>query len=298
MISDNQIPMIAEGWHRGGGCVPDSRRRDLHRLLLAGQRLNTLSKQATTNGCWLSTGSLNEIGRPYGGTAARELPRCRDGPSDRRADLIQLAREARKKGWWIPYRGVLKQGFSDYLAFESEADSFRSYQVHLIHGLLQTEEFARAVLRTSRVLRTPEEIDRAVEARIARQQRLTSTEHPLQMWQIIEEGALRRTIGDAVTMRAQLDHILGLARLPNVSIQVIPYRSATHVALDGPFELLGFDDYPDVLYVEHFGGCRFFEKPEETTDAKVVLDHLRSSALNTADSAALIKRVAEEMYES
>ncbi|MGH3391539.1 MAG: helix-turn-helix domain-containing protein [Actinomadura sp.] len=227
-----------------------------------------------------------------------ELCEAYEISGERRAELIQLAREARKQGWWLPYRGVLKQGFSDYLAFESEADSFRSYQVHLIHGLLQTEDFARAVLRTSRVLHGPEEVDRAVEARVARQKRLTSLEKPLQMWQIIEEGALRRTIGDAATMRAQLDHLLEVSRLPNVSIQVIPYRSATHVALDGPFELLGFDDYPDVLYVEHFGGCRFFEKPEETTDAKVVFDHLRSSALNTADSAALIQRVAKEMYGS
>lgn len=227
-----------------------------------------------------------------------ELCEAYEISGERRAELIQLAREARKQGWWLPYRGVLKQGFSDYLAFEAEADQYRSYEVHLMPGLLQTEDFARAVLRTSRVLRMPEEIDRAVEARVARQKRLTSTENPLQMWQIIEEGALRRTIGDITTMRAELDHLLEVSRLPNVSLQVIPYRSATHVALDGPFTLLGFNDYPDVLYVEHFGGCQYFEKPEETADGKVVFDHLRSSALNTADSAALIRQVAKELSES
>lgn len=210
-----------------------------------------------------------------------------------RGDLVQLARDARKQGWWHTYRGVLKQGFSDYLAFEAEATVYSSYETHLIPGLLQSEAYARAVLRGSGDLRAAAELDRAVEARRARQERVTDAE-PLQVFQIIEEGALHRVVGDQDTMHGQLQHLDELGRLPNVSIQIVPYRAATHVALDGPFTLLQFDDYPSVLYVEHFMGCQYYEKSEETAHGSVVFNHLRSSALNTSDSAALIRNIAAQ----
>ncbi|GAA4126936.1 helix-turn-helix transcriptional regulator [Actinomadura keratinilytica] len=213
----------------------------------------------------------------------------------RREELITLAREAKKQGWWHSYLSVLKSGFGDYLEFESEADQYRSHDVHLIPGLFQTEAYARAVFRTSTALTTPEEIDRAVEARLARQKRLTSSERPLRVSQIIEEGALRRVIGTYRTMREQLRHLIELAQLPNVEVQIASYRSTNHVAFDGPFTLLHFADYPDVLYVEHFMGCQYYEKPEETAHGSVVLERLRRSALNPSDSIALIRQVIEEM---
>lgn len=213
----------------------------------------------------------------------------------RRDELIILSREARKQGWWHSYLSVLKSGFGDYLEFESEADQYRSHDIHLIPGLFQTEAYARAVFRTSAVLTTPEEIDRAVEARLARQARLTSSEHPLRVSQIIEEGALRRAIGSSRTMREQLHHLIELGQLPNVELQIAPYRSTNHLALDGPFTLLHFAEYPDVLYVEHFMGCQYYERPEETAHASVVLERLRRSALDPSDSIALIRQVIEEM---
>lgn len=223
-----------------------------------------------------------------------ELCEAYEVSGERRSALVTLAREARKQGWWHTYRSVLKSGFSDYLAFESEAQWYRSYEVHLIPGLLQTEAYARATLHNSAILSTPHEVERAVEARLARQERITTVTSPLQVFQIIEEGALRRVIGNAETMRDQLHHLIKLGSVANVSLQVVPYRSASHVALDGPFTVLGFDDYPNVLYVEHFGGCQYYEKPEETAHGNVVFEHLRGSALNASDSAALIRRIIEQ----
>jgi transcriptional regulator with XRE-family HTH domain len=231
-----------------------------------------------------TTGEVMELCEAYGITG------------DQRAELIQLARDARKQGWWHPYRDVLKVGFGDYLAFEAEAVGLRWYEIHLIPGLFQTEDYARAVLGSSR-FRTPEETERAVQARLDRQKHLTSTDDPIQVWLILEEAALRRIIGDAATMRGQLERLLEVGKQPNVSIQVVPYRAATHAALDGPFLLMAFDGYPNVLYIEHFMGCQYYEKSEETTHASVVFDHLRASALNAADSAALIRHVIKETFD-
>jgi hypothetical protein len=217
---------------------------------------------------------------------------------DQRAELIQLARDARKQGWWHPYREVLRAGFGDYLAFEAEALSLRAYDIHLIPGLFQTEAYARAVLATEQLMRTTEDMERAVQARLARQERLTSPDKPIHAFQVIEEAALRRIIGDAETMREQLAHLLEVGKQSNVSLQVVPYRAAAHAALDGAFLLMAFDGYPDVLYIEHFMGCQYYEKPEETAHGNVVFDHLRASALNAVDSAALIRRVIKEMTDS
>jgi transcriptional regulator with XRE-family HTH domain len=215
---------------------------------------------------------------------------------ERRAELIKLAREAKEPGWWHSYRSVLKSGFSDYLAFESEADQYRSHDVHLIPGLFQTEAYVRAVFETSAALSTPGEIDQAVKARLVRQERLTSPEKPLQVFQIIEEGALRRVIGSYPTMREQLRHLIKLGELPNVELQIVPYKSSND-ALDGPFTVLNFEDYPDVLYVEHFGGCQYYEKHDETTRGSVVFERLRGSALTPSDSVALIRQVIEELHD-
>ncbi|MFI6520560.1 helix-turn-helix domain-containing protein [Spirillospora sp. NPDC050679] len=227
-----------------------------------------------------------------------ELCEAYEISGDERAALIQLAREARISGWWEPYRSDIKPGFTDYLAFEAEADRYHSFQAQLIPGLFQTEDYARTILRCSPTPRSPEELERTLKVRMARQSRLTDPDRSLQVWQVVEEGALRRVIGGPALMHAQLEALLTVGRLPNVSLQVVPYKAGEHIALEGPFNLLGFNDYPDVLYVEHFGGCRYMEKPEETVRASLTFEHLRSAALNVTDSAAFIKQVADEFLRA
>lgn len=212
---------------------------------------------------------------------------------EERAELVRLARESRRQGWWHPYRAVLKPGFSQFLNFEAEALAYRSYEAQVIPGLFQTGDYARAVLRGSRS-RTPEETERGVQVRLARQERITRSVDPLNVWQIVEEGALRRVVGGPDTMREQLGHLLELGALANVSLQVLPFTAGVHAAIDGPFVLLTFGGYPDVLYLEHLMGCVYLEDPAQTTAAKLVFDHLRASALNTGDSAVLIRDLMEK----
>ncbi|MEV0401948.1 helix-turn-helix transcriptional regulator [Actinoallomurus sp. NPDC050550] len=212
---------------------------------------------------------------------------------EKRAELIKLAREARKKGWWQEYGDYVKKGFIDYLAFEAEATTYRGYEAQLVPGLFQTEDYARAIFRTW--FSGEDDIERGVEARLARQRRITTSTRPLHVWAIIEEAALRRIVGGAEIMNDQLGRLIELGRLANVSIQVLPYRAGVHAAIDGPFVLLAFDGYPEVLYIEHLMGCVYLEKPGETARGSVVFDHLRTSALNTSDSAALIEEVRKQM---
>lgn len=207
-----------------------------------------------------------------------------------RRELVQLARDARMKGWWQDYTDEVKTGFSDYLALEDEARTYRAFDVQLVPGPFQTEEYMRAVYRGARS-RTDPEIQRMVEVRLARKERLVSAADSLHVIQIIEESALHRVVGTGATMRSQLGHLLELSELANVSVQVVPYRAGVHRAIDGPFILLTFDGYPDVLYIEHLMGCLYMENPRETRSGSLVFDHLRASALNASDSRALIKEV-------
>jgi transcriptional regulator with XRE-family HTH domain len=207
---------------------------------------------------------------------------------DDRARLIQLARNARHRDWWHEYSDLLKKGFVDYLAFEAEALTSRGYEAQVIPGVFQTKEYARAILSSSQP-RRPDEIERGVELRLARQRRITATEDPLNVWAVIDEAVLDRVADSRAVMKAQLEHLLYLGELPTVSIQVLPYAAGIHPAIDGPFVLLTFDGYPDLLYIEHMMGCVYLEKPSETARGSLTFEHLRSAALNTGDTTSLIR---------
>jgi transcriptional regulator with XRE-family HTH domain len=207
---------------------------------------------------------------------------------DERDRLIQLARSARHRDWWHDYSDLVKQGFVNYLAFEAEALTSRGYEAQVIPGVFQTEEYARAILRGAQP-RASEDVERGVELRLGRQRRITASADPLNVWAVIDEAVLHRVVDSPAVMRTQLEHLLYLGELGTVSIQVLPYEAGIHPAIDGPFALLTFDGYPDLLYIEHLMGCVYLEKPSETARGSLIFDHLRSAALNTGDSTALIR---------
>jgi transcriptional regulator with XRE-family HTH domain len=209
-------------------------------------------------------------------------------------ELVRLARESRIRGWWHPYQDVLKEGFSDFLSFEAAATTCRGFEVSVVPGLFQTAEYARALFRSSTGL-TDEQIDRSVRVRLARQERLTNGENPLDVWQILDESALRRLVGDPGMMKVQFQHLLELGQLSNVSLQVLPFAAGVHAAIDGPFVLLGFESYPDIWYLENLRGGIFLEEPDQTRDGSIVFDHLRSAALNTSSSAAMISEAIDQL---
>ena len=230
----------------------------------------------------ITSGEVMELCETYGVDGAK------------RDQLVKLARSARHRDWWREYSDYLKKGFIDFLAFEAEARTSRGYEAQVIPGILQCEEYARAILLGAQPRRS-DEVDRGVEVRLARQQRVTQSEDPLNVWAVIDEAVLRRVVDRPEVMVAQMKRLLELGELGNVSIQVLPYRAGIHAAIDGPFVLLTFDGYPDLLYIEHLVGCVYLEKPAETEQGSLIFDHLRSAALNTSDSTALIREQVKEL---
>lgn len=209
------------------------------------------------------------------------------------ADLVELAREAHRPGWWKRFN-IEDRGFID---LETEAASELELCLLYIPGLLQTEAYMRAMFGSGKAHRTRERLENDVAARLHRQQRLTDEEYPLELVAIIDEAALRKKVGGIEVMREQLQHLVMRAALPTVIVQVLPDESGIHVGMDGAFMILAFpeQDDPSILYVEYPTGSLHIETPEEVAEAKLVFDRLRSEALSPADSIAFIERAADRL---
>jgi transcriptional regulator with XRE-family HTH domain len=197
--------------------------------------------------------------------------------SDELEELVQLSREARKKGWWANYSEVFTGAF---VGLEAEAATLRAYQALLVPGLLQTADYTREVTKAARPDISPAELDRRVAGRQARQQLLFDHEPP-QYWACIDEAVLCRPVGGPKAMAAQLAQLIELASLPNVTLQVIPFTSGAHAGMEGAFLILGFPEQadPDVVYVENTSTGVYMEEPPEILRYTLKFDHLRASAL-------------------
>ncbi len=209
--------------------------------------------------------------------------------------LVQLARESRQKGWWDAYSDAIEPRFATYIGLESAASEIRIYEVTLIPGLLQTEEYARAVIAAGTVDGGLEAVERNVAFRMARQPALTCDDPP-QLWAVLDEAALHRRVGGADVMRQQLDHLLELARLPNVAIQVLPFGAGAHPAMGRPFVILAFPERadPDVVYLEDLTSALYVENVAEVDRYNMFFNHLRATALSFEESAALIMSVIKD----
>ena len=220
-----------------------------------------------------------------------------DDPSQRQI-LVEMAREGHRKGWWAVWEDVLPTGFGIYVGLEAEAASLRVYEAQVVHGLLQTEEYARAVMTTVRRRQTPEEIDRLVALRMQRQEVLLRAD-PLALWIILDEAVIRRTMGPPALMYRQLVHLVEAAQSPNVTLQVLEFSSGLHPALNGPFTIIEFPERfdPDVVYSEGVGEqANFIEEREREVRARAeAFDLLRATALPPADSAELIRALSTQI---
>jgi transcriptional regulator with XRE-family HTH domain len=181
-----------------------------------------------------------------------------------REALLQLAREANTPGWWHRYSDVLPHWFQTYVGLEEAATLIRTYELQFVPGLLQSEGYARAVIRLGNAGATEHEIDQRVELRLQRQERLTGPNAP-RLWAVLDEGALRRPIGGPEVMRGQFEHLITMSKLPNVTIQVMPFRFGGHAAEGGAFTILRFpeQDLPDVVYVENLTGAMYLDKRDD-----------------------------------
>jgi transcriptional regulator with XRE-family HTH domain len=217
-------------------------------------------------------------------------------PAAQREGLVQLARDSRQKGWWHAFSDTMQPQFATYVGLESAASEIRIYEVSLIPGLLQTEDYARAVIRSGMMSSPVEDVERAVALRMARQPAMTRDDPP-KVWAVVDEAALRRRVGGAGLMRLQLEHLLAQAALPNVAVQVIPFGGGAHPAMGRPFVILVFPERvdTDVVYLEDQTSALYVEDVAEVDRYNVFFNHLRATALSFDDSAALITSVLKEM---
>jgi hypothetical protein len=195
---------------------------------------------------------------------------------EERAALLALARNANTPGWWHRFGDVLPNWFQSFVGLEAAAALLRTYELQYIPGLLQTEEYARAVILLSHSNKPLSEIDRRIKLRMARQQILTRPKDAPRLWVVIDEATLRRPIGGHKVMRGQLEALLEATRLPNVTIQVIPFSAGGHAATGGAFTILRFPDpdLPDVVYAEQLTSALYLDKREDVDEYAAAMDRL------------------------
>lgn len=212
---------------------------------------------------------------------------------DEREALVQLAREARKKGWWHAYNEVFTGAF---VGLESDASFLHTHQGLLVPGLLQTEGYTRSVIRAIRPDASEAEVERRVAARITRQKLLTDA-NPPQYWAVIDEAVLYRSVGGPQVMRAQLARLVELAALPHVTVQVVPFDAGAHAGMESPFLILGFPEQadPDVVYVEYTTTGVYLEQPSDVHRYTLMFDHLRAAALKPDDTLVMVEEAADRL---
>lgn len=207
--------------------------------------------------------------------------------------LEGLARTSRERGWWDLYADALPLEYVTFIGLEAEAASLDCYNALLVHGLLQTEEYARTVINAAGLRIPPGDIDRRVQVRRLRQRRLSEADGTsLNVHAVLDEHVLRRQVGGPDVMRGQLLHLIEMAAKPNIVIQVLPYSAGAHAAMTGPFAILRFPHFsePEVVYVELIGSALYIESEKDAYQYTLAFNDLRTKALDSDDSIAFIKQ--------
>jgi Domain of unknown function (DUF5753)/Helix-turn-helix domain len=212
-----------------------------------------------------------------------------------RAGVVSLVRQANAPGWWSKYGDVLADWFEAYLGLETAASVIRTFELQFVHGLFQTEAYARAVTLLGHATASQEEIDRRVSLRLKRQDLLTRPEPP-QVWSVIDEGALRRPVGGRTVMRAQLSRLIEVAELRHVTVQVVPFGRGGHAAAGGSFTVLRFaePEVPDVVYIEQLTSALYLDKREDVDHYLEVMNDLSAQALTPARTIRLLTEITRE----
>jgi hypothetical protein len=210
--------------------------------------------------------------------------------------LTALAHKANTPGWWHSYSDVLPHWFEVYVGLEEAASRIRTYEVQFIPGLLQTEDYARAVTLLGFADAPEHDVERRVSLRMTRQKLLIGEGAP-QLWAVVDEAALRRPLGGRQAMRAQLERLIEATTMPNVTIQVVPFHRGGHAAAGGPFSILRFaePDLPDIVYLEQLTSALYLEKREDVDRYLAVMERLCLDAEPTSATAAILRDILAEM---
>jgi transcriptional regulator with XRE-family HTH domain len=211
------------------------------------------------------------------------------------ADFLEFAREANAPGWWQHYSDLLPRWFRAYVDLESTASLIRTYEGQFIPGLLQTDDYMRAVIHGALLDESGEEVGRRVRLRMARQVLLTR-EHPPRLWGVVDEAALRRPVGGHEVMRGQLERLIAATKLPNVILQILPFASGAHPAMVGAFSILRFadGDLPDVVYVEHLTNALYLDGRDDVNQYLHVMDQISMSAAPPDKTMDILHKILQE----
>ena len=215
-----------------------------------------------------------------------------------RAALVDLARQANSPGWWHKYGDVLPDWFQVFVGLEEAASLIRSYEIQFVPGLLQTEDYARAVVQHGQRAADPAEVEHRVSLRKDRQQVL-SKPNPPRLWAVVDEAVLRRPIGGAGVMESQLERLIEAAKEPNITLQVVPFGFGGPVAEAGSFIILRFPehDLPDVVYLEQLTSALYLDKREDSERYSEVMERLSVESEPPEKTADILNRILEEVHQ-
>lgn len=211
-------------------------------------------------------------------------------------DFVSLAREANQPGWWYKYRDVLPEWFSAYVSLESEAAVIRLYEPQYVPGLLQTQDYAAALMRVGFPNATEEDIARRVSLRLRRQDLLAKPEAPA-IWAILDETVLRRPVGGPEVMRAQIDRMIEMLASPRVRIQIMRFAAGPHPGAFGPFHYFrfGFSELPDIVYTESLAGSQYVDQPADVVTYLEVLDRMSVQAEPVSRTRDILAALRKEL---
>ncbi|MET7604838.1 helix-turn-helix transcriptional regulator [Streptomyces avermitilis] len=207
--------------------------------------------------------------------------------------LMQMAKDSRQQGWWHSFGDI---PYSVYIGLETDAASLRVYDPQVVPGLLQTRPYAEALIAGALPETAPGDIDKRVQVRLRRQERISAPDNPLRLWTVLDEAALRRVVGNRSLMREQLEHLVEQSQLPHVTVQVIPFEMGAHPGLNGQYAILEFPDAADssVVYIEGVTSDLYLEKAADVQKYSVMYEHLRAQALNVEQSRQFIADIAKD----
>jgi transcriptional regulator with XRE-family HTH domain len=273
---------------------PTVRRRELGALLRALRNAKGLTIEQVAASLLCSTSKVSRMETGHGSATLRDIRDLCDlydiTDEAERDRLKTLAREGRQAGWWQSY----DLDFSTYVGLEAAATGLRYYQSTIVPGLLQTADYARAMLDVTIPKLTSERMAELLEVKLTRQRVLTR-EQPLRLWAVLDEAVLHRVVGGPAVMGAQLDRLIAIAGNPNVTIQVVPYAAGAHPAMDSTFNILEFtDSVPSVIYIEGLAGWIYLDRPADIDRYRQVFEYLCSLALNPKESIELVASAGAE----
>ncbi|MEU3824919.1 helix-turn-helix domain-containing protein [Streptomyces sp. SID486] len=206
--------------------------------------------------------------------------------------LMEMARDSRQQGWWHTFGDI---PYSVYIGLETDAESLRVYEPQLVTGLLQTRAYAEALVQGALPETSTAEIEKRVQVRMRRQERISAEHNPLRLWVVLDEAALRRVVGSRLVMREQLEHLIEMSQMPHVTVQVLPFEVGAHPGLNGQYAILEFADAADssVVYLEGVTSDLYLEKAQDVQKYAVMYEHLRAQSLNVEASRQFISDVAK-----